>query len=139
MLTMIKHNQGMLVAIILTVVLLIWTYGCESQVKSLITDQKVTRGELVLELNTETKRLEAELDKLQKEAELRFGELDRYDAIKAKIFDAVSVATTAGQFNLAGLATLAGSIIGIGAVVDNRIKDKVIANRPLSNNTTATV
>ena len=131
--SLITHNQGLCAAIIVTIAVFAWTFGCQSKVNSLVTNEKVTRPELTLELKAEAKRLEQQLDNLRQEAELRFMELDRQDEIKAKIFDAVSVATEAGSFNAAGLITLVGSILGIGAVVDNRIKDKVIANRPLNN------
>lgn len=130
MLKIISHNQGVFVSIILCSLLAVWVYGCQSQVKSFVTGDKVNRLELTLELNIEAKRLEAELDNLQKQAELKFTELNRQDDIKAKVFDIVSVATTTNQFNLTGLITLMGSVLGLGAVVDNRIKDKVIKNRP---------
>jgi len=131
MLKLISHNQGMLVAILIAIGIFVWPYGCQSKVESLVSDTKVTRGELTLELNAEAKRLEQQLDNLRAEAELRFQQLDRKDEIKAKVFDAVAVATTTGQFNPTGIITLLGTVLGIGAVIDNRIKDKVIANRPL--------
>jgi hypothetical protein len=134
----ITHNQGFITAAVITLGLLVWSYGCESKVQSLVGKQQVSRSQLTLELNEQAKLLEAQLDNLNKQASERFQQLDNKDAIKAKIFDAVAVATNTGSFNATGLLTLAGSILGLGAVVDNRIKDKVIKNRPLTTPTTAT-
>ena len=138
MLKWIRHNQGTFVGLILTTALMVWTYGCESKVTSLTSDSQITRSELQFELDTEVRRLETELETLQKTAELRFEQLDRQDAIKIKLFDTLAVATQAGSFNTVGLITLAGSLMSIGMGVDNRIKDKVIKNRPLTpvNNAT---
>ena len=131
MLKWIRHNQGTFITLILTTALFVWTYGCESKVTSLTSDSQITRSELQFELDVEVRRLEAELETLQKTAALRFEQLDRLDAIKIKLFDTLAVATQAGSFNTVGLITLAGSLMSIGIGIDNRIKDKVIKNRPL--------
>jgi len=132
MFTWIRHNQGMFVALLLSQILLVWAYGCNSQVTSLIKpEKKVIRSELAFELDQEARRLEAELDALQKSAALKFAELDRQDEIKRKLFEFAAITSQTADFNPAGLITLVGSILGIGAVIDNRIKDKVIKNRPL--------
>ena len=138
MLKWIRHNQGTFVGLILTTALMVWTYGCESKVQSIASDRQITRSELQFELDVEVRRLETELETLQKEAELRFEQLDRQDAIKIKLFDTLAVATQAGSFNTVGLITLAGSLMSIGIGIDNRIKDKVIKNRPLTPTNIAT-
>lgn len=128
----IKHNQGMFVSLIIVSVLLIWTFGCESSVTSLLAPEKmVSREELVLEIEQETRRLEGELDTLLKRAALKMAELDRADEIKKKLFEFAALTAQTGTVNPAGVLTLAGSVLGFGALVDNRIKDKVIKNRPL--------
>jgi hypothetical protein len=133
--TWISHNQGMFVALMIVTGLLVWTYGCESTVSSLTTeDKKVTRDELNLEVQQETQRLEAELDLLTKKAALKFQKLDRQDEIKQKLFNFAAVSAESGTVNPLGVITLLGAFLGAGAVVDNRIKDKVIANRPLKTN-----
>lgn len=133
MYTWIRHNIGAVISFVLAVMLVVWAYGCDSRVKSLIETGYVTRNELTVELNAEVRRLEAEIDRLTELATARYTELDRKDAIKVKLFDAVSIATQAGNFNTVGLATLAGSLMAIGLGVDNRIKGVVIKNRPLPN------
>ena len=131
----IRHNIGAVVSLILAICLIVWAYGCESQVKSLTGTGLVTRSEITVELNAEIRRLENELNTLQETAQARFETLDRKDAIKAKLFDTVAIATQAGSFNAVGIATLAGSLMAIGIGVDNRIKGTVIKNRPLPNST----
>ncbi len=129
----ISKNQGSCVAIVLNLCIIIWTFGCESKVQSLTSNKKVTRGELTIEYNTEIRRLQNETQSLQETGLLSFTELDRLDELKYKLFDALSVATATGSVNPIGLVTLLGTIGGIGLGVDNRIKDKVIKNRPLNS------
>lgn len=129
----ISHNQGLFVALVTCAGLLAWTFGCEPKVTSL-TDpvKKVTAAELDLELEAETARLEAELDRLIKSAGLKRTELTRQEEIRRKLFEFAAITATSGTFNPAGVITLIGTLLGIGAVVDNRIKDKVIKNRPVN-------
>jgi len=128
MIKWISHNQGTFVAVIIVVILLVWTYGCESRVCSPISEKMVTRSELMLEVDIQVKRLEVELDNLQKQAVLQFADLDRQDIIKRKLFEFASLTATQGTFNPTGIITLAGTLLGLGFGVDNRIKDKVIKN-----------
>lgn len=128
----ISKNQGVFVALIICIGLMVWTFGCESSVTSL-TDptRKVTAAELNLEVEAESMRLQAELEQLIKHAQLKYVELARQDAIKQKLLDFALLTSEAGAFNMSGLIGLVAGVVGVGAVVDNRIKDKVIRNRPL--------
>lgn len=128
----IRHNQGAFVAIMICAALLGWTFGCQSKVTSLISpSKKVTAGELNLELEVETTRLQAELDQLIKRAEIKQVDLARQDAIKQKLFDFAAITAKTGGVNIPGLLAATVSVLGFGAVIDNRIKDKVIKNRPV--------
>lgn len=128
----IRHNQGLFVALLVCGGLLVWTFGCQSKVTSLTQPgTMVTAAELSLELEAEASRLQAELDSLIKRAKLKQVELARQDAIKQKLFEFAAITAGSGSFNPAGLLALTGSILGFGAIVDNRLKDKVIKNRPL--------
>lgn len=129
----ISKNQGICIALIVNVCVLVWTFGCESKVKSLTSLEMLTRDEFTVVYNSEIHRLELELQKLQETGQIRFKDLTRQDELKAKLFDALAVATQTGGINPIGLVTLLGTISGIGLGVDNRIKDKVIKNRPLNN------
>ncbi len=129
----IRHNQGLFVALIICAGLLVWGIGCKSKVASLVDPTKrVTSPELAVELDQLTAKLNAELDSLIKMAELRQLDLLRQDEVKTKLFEFAAMTYKAGTFNPAGVITLVGSILCIGLGVDNRIKDKVIKNRPLA-------
>ncbi|HUS72053.1 MAG TPA: hypothetical protein VMY06_03230 [Sedimentisphaerales bacterium] len=128
----ISHNQGTFVSLILCLGIAIYTFGCESKVTSLVHENRmVTAGELGLEVEAEAARLEIELSQLLKRAELKNKEIERRDAIKQKLMDAALITSQAGKINPAGIVGLLFSVFGIGATIDNRIKDKVIKNRPL--------
>lgn len=128
----IQHNQGTFAGVILAVGLLVWTYGCTSKVTSPITGEQVSRPELVLEVELQVKHIEAQLDSLQKQAALQFLSLDEQDAVKHKLFEFASLTAANNSLNPIGIITLVGTLLGIGVGVDNRIKDKVIKNRPIN-------
>ena len=131
----IRHNQGMAVSVIILIGVGIWTFGCESMVTSIIDSElKVNRQELALEITAERVRLEAKLDDLIQRAELKGQKLDRMDAVKQKLLNFAAITADAGTVNPAGVVGLLFSVVGIGAVIDNRLKDKVIKNRPLKAN-----
>jgi len=130
--TWIRHNQAIAVSMIIVTGLMIYTFGCESKVTSLLDDAKmVTAAELQLEIDVIGNRLESELDTLIKRGKLKFEELARKDEIKQKLLDLALITKDAGKINPAGIVGLIFSIVGIGAGIDNRLKDKVIKNRPL--------
>jgi len=131
----ISKNQGVFVALIISAALTVWIFGCESKVTSLTSStKKVTGAELDLEVEAEAVRLQAELDQLMKRAELKHMDLRRQDVLKQKILDFALLTSQAGTLNASGMVGLLAGVLGVGAVVDNRIKDKVIKNRPLPKN-----
>lgn len=128
----IRHNQGAAVSLVTIIALAVWVYGCESKVTSLLNPSKmVNAAELNLELAAESRRLEAEIDFLLQRADLKKEDLARQDKLKAKLMDFVAITVDGGTVNPAGVVGLLFSVLGVGAVIDNRIKDKVIKNRPL--------
>lgn len=130
--TWVRHNQGVAAALVILAVLIVWTFGCEPKVDSLIEpDKKVNAAELSLEIESETSRLMAELEELAKRGELKMEELARMEVIRQELVNFASISAASGGFNPSGLVTMGFSILGFGAVVDNRLKDKVIKNRPL--------
>ena len=132
MLEWLRHNQGVVVGLIIAISLMVWTYGCDSQVTSPITGKMVTRPQLKLEVNIAVKQFEMELDNLQEQAALQFASLDRQDELKNKLYNFAAITAEANTFNPTGLITLVGTLLGGGLLIDNRIKDKVIKNRPLN-------
>lgn len=128
----IRHNQGTFVAVAVCCGLVLWLGGCHSQVSSLLGGgDKVTREELHLEFSQESARLEGELRALLQRAEVKQADLDRQDAVKQRVMDFALLAAETGTLNPSGIIGLLVGVLGIGAVVDNRIKDKVIKNRPI--------
>lgn len=128
----IRHNQGMVLSIIVIAGVAAWTFGCQSRVTSMVDPSKMVNAqELELEIELETVRLNLAVENLLGQAEIKMADLARQDAIKQKLFDFAAITVDAGTVNPAGVVGLLFSILGVGAVIDNRIKDKVIKNRPL--------
>ena len=129
----LSHNQGFAVSIAICFVLLIWTFGCESKVDSIKNPGvKVNRAEFALEVQELSRDPETDPDWLWGRAQLGFDRLDRDDEVRVKLFEFAALSASTGGVSTPGVITLVGSIIGIGAIADNRIKDKVIKNRPLA-------
>ena len=128
----ISHNQGQFLAVAISAGVMIWTFGCQSKVSSIKEPSlQVNREELQVEVEDEIRRLEGELEHIAARAEMKVRDLDRQDAFKQKLFDFAAITVEGQTVNPAGLVGLLFSVLGVGAVIDNRIKDKVIKNRPL--------
>lgn len=98
---------------------LLFIYGCESQVLSLTGNgQKVNRAELNFELESYLRM-----------AELRFTNLDKQDAVREVIFQNALLVFQTGGINPAGVATAVAAIYGIisgGTSVAKYARKKVI-------------
>jgi len=130
--TWISHNQGTFFALIVMAGITVYVFGCQSKVTSIMHPSRMVTGdELKLEVDVEAKRLEAELDQIYKQAELKYQDLARQDAIKQKLVDFALITQSSGAVNPAGIIGLLVGVLGVGATIDNRIKDKVIKNRPV--------
>lgn len=128
----VRHNQGVVLSVSLSFMLMIWTFGCESKVASLLNPTKmVSSEELKLELNSEVARLQLDIERMIATADLKLAHLAQLEAVKQKLFEFAAITADAKTVNPAGVVGLLFSMLGIGAVIDNRIKDKVIKNRPL--------
>lgn len=128
----IRHNQGVALSGVIMVGMIVWIYGCESQVKSLTKPNiMVNVDELKLEIEAETARLNLAVQDILDRGELRMDQLAKMDEVKRTLIDFAAITADAQTVNPAGVISLLFSILGIGAVIDNRLKDKVIKNRPL--------
>lgn len=122
--TIIRHNQALVVGMILALAVAIWAYGCQSSVVSILDPPaKVTRPELQLEL-----------DSMLELAKIRFAALDRKDKIKDTFFNAAIQYSAEGSINPIAFALTLGNLLGLSAVIDNRRKDVLI--KTLKNNVT---
>jgi len=118
----LDHNLAVLIGLVVCIFIFGWFYGCEAQTQSLVTPtKKVNRAELTIEL-----------DSLQKQADVRFADLDRQDIIREEIGKALAVTAETGSINPLGVVTLLGTIFGLGAAASLRKKDTVIST--LKNN-----
>jgi len=105
----IRHNSGIFVGFVLLPFILIYAYSCQSVViSSLEPGRKVTRAELI-----------AEVDFFLAQAESKIQDLDRQDLVKGTIFNSLVELAQGGTVNPAGIALVIGNILGLGAVIDN--------------------
>lgn len=112
----IRHNSGIVISSILVIGILVWVYGCPSQVVSISNPPAmVTRG-----------ALEIEVDHFLKQAEMRFAELDQQDVFKRTIFAMAMNFMKEGRIDPISIALTLGNILGLGAVVDNVRKRTLI-------------
>lgn len=113
----VRHNSGIVIGSILSILVLCWCYGCESKVVSITnTPFLVTRPEL-----------ELEVDHFLKQAEIRFAELDQQDEFKRTFFSMAIDFMQGGKINPVAIALTIGNLLGLGAVVDNVRKRTLIA------------
>ena len=98
-----NENHWYIIAAIVICFILIWLFGCESQVQSMITPNKqVTRPQL---------QLESEF--LLGQVRLKLADLDKQDEIKKLILDQAAIFSQSGTLNYTGLLN---TIVSIGAI-----------------------
>lgn len=107
-----SHNTGVTIAFFITTAVVIWSYGCESQVQSLTNPTVMISRDM----------LNVEVDSLLATAGIRYAQLDRQDELKDAIFEHALLAAKGGGINPIGLLTTLAAITGIGATVDNVTK-----------------
>jgi len=112
----IRHNPYTFFAAAVLIIVILWIFGCQPTTTSPFQpNQKVTRQELQIEFDAYFKRVELANDDLTKKEQLR-------DLLINQAF----VLAESGAVNPVALLTSAFSILGIGSVLDNRRKDRVI-------------
>ncbi|MBA7708147.1 hypothetical protein ES703_117039 [subsurface metagenome] len=100
MLEWIKKNHRIIITVVVTVLLCVYLYACESKVKSLVEPTRlVNRAELQLEL-----------DRFMGTAEIRMASLDRQDAFRSLIIENSILLVQGTPFSPLGLIT---GILGI--------------------------
>lgn len=116
LLTLFNHERYQSIATIVALGLLIWFFGCESKVESVITpNKKVTRGELRIEL-----------DGIVDLIGLRATDLDKQDELKQLLLKNALLIAQGGTVNPVGVITTVAAVLGVGAAVDNVRKRKEI-------------
>jgi len=113
----LNDQHWYLIAIVIICATIFWTYGCESQVSSLIDPtQKVNRMEL-----------QVEIEYVAGIARTRVADLDKQDEIKQALFDALTVVSQGGQVNAMGLLNLAATIGAISFGLNRNQKLKKLS------------
>jgi len=124
LLKLLNDNHWYIIAAICMAGMLFWTHGCESQVTSLVDPtRKVNRAGLQNELNY-----------IVGQVEIKVTDLDKQDAMKQALFDALTVVSQGGQVNALGVVNLAATIGAISFGLNRNQKLKNV--RPVSNTTT---
>lgn len=107
--TFVRHNSGIVIGFAAVPLVLFYAYGCQSTVKSLVNPSaRITRPQL-----------QAEVDYFLAQAEAKFADLDRQDLFKSTLFNAAIDFAQGKAVNPVGVASVIGSVLGLGAVVDN--------------------
>lgn len=106
----LNDNHHYIIAAIILLIACFWTYGCHSQVNSILNpNQRITRDELKIEV-----------DYFMAHAELKFLDLDRQDAVKQALLDLGSTFATTGTINPTGLLNTAISVAAIAFGLNQR-------------------
>jgi len=116
LLLLFNHERYQTISIVVVTGLLVWLYGCQPKTVSLITPtKKVTKLQL-----------QAELDFLLARAEQGFATISQQEQLRNFVFQQALITAQTGTINPIALLTSAGAILGLGGVVDNVRKRKII-------------
>ena len=130
-----RHNQAIVISIVLMLIMAGWFTGCESKTQSLINPaQKVTEDELNIEYTSQLAKLESDLKVLKATTEVRLQDLQKQDAFKQALYKNAQLIVDGNNPNPLGLLSLLGTLFGIGAVIDNRKKDGLIKGLQTAKN-----
>ena len=112
----LNDNHWYIIAGCVIFIMILWTYGCESQVESMINPPKlINRAEL-----------ENELNYLVGLVEVKAEDLNRQDMIKQSLLDAANIIGAGGSINPSGLLNIAATIGAISFGLNRNQKLKKI-------------
>ena len=116
LLKFLNHERCQVLAVLICTVVLFSGLCCQSKTRSIRDpSQRVTRLELMSEIQTFNAEIEA-----------RLADLDRQDRVRKQLLDAFSLYSTTGQFNPAGIVPMLATLMGVAAIGDNVGKRKEI-------------
>lgn len=123
LLNFFNENHWYIIGGIIVTGLMVWLYGCQSKVASIIDPtKKVTRDELQLES-----------DYLIGQLKVKMTDLDKQDKLKALLLEQAAIFGQTGQFNPTGLMNACISIGAIAFGLDRNRKYKI--EKSTKNNT----
>jgi len=125
----IRHNQNVICSTIICITLAIWCYSCEPVTRSpREPTRKVTRSQLELEIKI-----------FADEVAFAYADLQKQEQIREAILNS-GLAYTQGQgVSIIGLISTLSSIVGVGAIIDNRRKDAIIKSKTNALNSLYTI
>lgn len=116
LLKFLNHERCQVIAALLCIVIVVSGLCCQSKTRSIKDPaRRVTRLELMSEIQTFNSQIET-----------RLTDLDRQDLVRKQLLDLFSLYSTTGQFNPAGIAPMLATLLGVGAIADNVVKRKEI-------------
>lgn len=116
---MLKHNKFIVTSVIVSILIVIYAYGCQpSTVNPFNPSQKVTRAQL-----------DADVQKYVADVKIAYADIQRQEQVRDALVNAGLAYTQGEGVSPVGVAATILGILGIGAVVDNRVKDTVIASK----------
>lgn len=127
----ISHNQATFVAMLGILALVSVFFGCQPQVVSPYTGEKVGINELHTQYENRIGELQLEIEKAKNEYSDALLELERQAAMLEKMLELASVGITAAVPGYGDLATGVLGVLALGLGIDNRRKDGVIAGKNL--------
>lgn len=118
----IRHNSGIIIGASMIPIVILYAYGCQSKVISLVNSKiTITREQLVLEV-----------DHFLAQAELKFQDLERQDLVRNTIFNSLTDIAQGKVPDFPGVMLMIGNILGLGAVIDN-VRKRTYINTIKSN------
>ena len=113
-----SHNSGLVASIVVCALLLFWA-GCQVTTENPFDPQeKVTQSEL-----------EAEVQMYVQKVQSAYEDIERQELIRSTILEAGWAIAQGGAVDPLGLATTLMGVCGLGAIYDNRTKNKVIVSK----------
>ncbi|MBA7709004.1 hypothetical protein ES703_117911 [subsurface metagenome] len=105
----LNRERCQVIAALICVVVVVSGLCCQSKTRSIKDPtQRVTRLELMSEIQSFNAQIES-----------RLTDLDRQDLVRKQLLDLFSLYSTTGQFNPAGIAPMLVTLLGVGAIADN--------------------
>jgi len=116
LLSFLNDQHWYIVGLVIISAVVLWTYGCESQVSGLLNpNTQINRAELQNEVNF-----------IIAQAKIKTSDLDKQDEVKQALLDAANIMGTTGTINPSGLINVAACIGAIAFGLNRNQKLKQV-------------
>ena len=144
----IDHERGKVIALILAVLIVFGTWGCEIKLTSPISDKKVTAEQFEaevqvkkVEFDSKINLINAEMQQFLSNAKITEEQFAKWQEFKTQAFDILAgIVTTAAGGGTVNTAQVVASLVGLGGVgmavgglYDSNRKNKVIEKQKNKN------